>query len=176
MGLLHLEKEVITMTNSSVEAMIALRLIQAQTASDKAKFIKRIPLNKKDFRPCKMGYDFKQKAILEAIRLIRTNKTSFNYYVEEVPDQNGIMSILVYFDFKIKNKRYQISFHNHNCENELKFYVNTGRKTHWHKNYTSYYSCIKLQEFYKIPRAELESENEDYSNRRNPYSTRRRRR
>ena len=145
------------MTN--VEAKIALNIIRAQKSSDYGKGINRISLSKKLSRPCRMGYGFKEADILEAIRLIRRNKTQFNYWVEFAPDQNGVNSILVYFDFKIDGKRFQVSFHNHNYGNELESYVNTGRKTHWHKNTSSFYSCIKLQEYYQIPRSEEESDN-----------------
>jgi len=95
----------------NVEAMIALCIIRAQKSSDYGKGINRISLSKKLSRPCRMGYGFKEDDILEAIRLIRRNKTQFNYWVEFAPDQNGVNSILVYFDFKIDDKRYQVSFH-----------------------------------------------------------------
>ena len=144
----------------SVEARIALCIIRAQKSSDAGKGIDRISLSKKYSRPCRMGYGFKEADILEAIRLIRRNKTQFNYWVEFAPDQNGVNSIVVYFDFKIENKRYQVSFHNHGCK-ELDNYVNTGRKTHWHKTVSSYYSCTKLQEYYQIPQAVVESNEDD---------------
>lgn len=149
------------MTNKSVEARIALCIIRAQKSSDTGKGINRISLSKKNSRPCMLGYGFKETPILEAIRLIRRNKTRFNYWVERKPDQNGILSILVYFDFKIDETRYQVSFHNHNCSNELESYVNTGRKTHWHKTYSSFYSCTKLQEYYQIPQAVVEFDEND---------------
>ena len=149
------------MTNKNVEARIALCIIRAQKSSDAGKGINRISLSKKNSRPCMLGYGFKETPILEAIRLIRRNKTRFNYWVERKPDQNGILSILVYFDFKIDETRYQVSFHNHNCTNELESYVNTGRKTHWHKTYSSFYSCTKLQEYYQIPQAVVEFDEND---------------
>jgi hypothetical protein len=147
------------MMTNKVEARIALCIIRAQKSSDYGKGINRISLSKTASRPSRMGYGFKEADILEAIRLIRRNKTQFNYWVEVAPDQNGVNSILVYFDFKIDGKRFQVSFHNHNCGNELESYVNTGRKTHWRKNNSSYYSCIKLQEYYQIPQAVVESDN-----------------
>ena len=148
------------MTKNNVEARIALCIIRAQKSSDAGKGIDRISLSKKLSRPCMMGYGFKEADIVEAIRLIRRNKTQFNYWVEFAPDQNGVNSIVVYFDFKIDDKRYQVSFHNHGCK-ELGAYVNTGRKTHWHKTVSSYYSCTKLQEYYQIPQAVVESNEDD---------------
>ena len=160
------------MTKNKVEARIALCIIRAQKSSDYGKGINRISLSNKSSRPCRMGYGFKEADILEAIRLIRRNKTQFNYWVEVAPDQNDVTSILVYFDFKINEKRFQVSFHNHNCSNELESYVNTGRKTHWHKNTSSYYSCIKLQEYYQIPKAVTESDKDDSFRNRSGRRTR----
>ena len=146
----------------NVEARIALCIIRAQKSSDAGKGIDRISLSKKLSRPCMMGYGFKEADVLEAIRLIRRNKTRFNYWAEFAPDQNGVNSIVVYFDFKVDDKRYQVSFHNHNYGNELESYVNTGRKTHWHKKFSSFYSCTKLQEYYQIPQAVVESNEDDF--------------
>lgn len=165
----------------SVEARIALCIIRAQKSSDTGKGIDRISLSKKNSRPCRMGYGFKEADILEAIRLIRRNKTRFNYWVEFAPDQNGVNSIVVYFDFKLDDKRYQVSFHNHNCGNELESYVNTGRKTYWHKTFSSFYSCTKLQEYYQIPQAVVEfddcdsdvSSHRDENRRNHNYTGRR---
>ena len=168
------------MTNKSVEARIALCIIRAQKSSDAGKGIDRISLSKKNSRPCRMGYAFKETPILEAIKLIRNNKTQFNYWVERKPDQNGILSIIVYFDFKIDETRYQVSFHNHGCK-ELTRYVNTGRKTYWHKKFSSFYSCTKLQEYYQIPQAVVEfddcdseiSSHRDENRRNHNYTGRR---
>lgn len=101
----------------NVEARIALCIIRAQKSSDAGKGIDRISLSKKLSRPCMIGYGFKEADIVEAIRLIRRNKTQFNYWAEFAPDQNGVNSIVVYFDFKIDDERYQVSFHNHGARN-----------------------------------------------------------
>lgn len=147
------------MTNNSVEAMIALRIIQAQASSDAGKGLNRLSLEPDKARPCEvLKYSFKVKPILEAIKLIRTNKTHFNYWVEESPDQNGYDSIIVYFDFKINGSRYQVSFHNPlNTSGELKKYISTGRKTRWNKNLGgSFDACQELQRYYSIPRSDIE--------------------
>ena len=137
--------------NNNVEAIIALRIIEAQIASDSGKGLKRLNVAKQYSRSYKhLGYALKGNPIVEALKLIRANKTRFNYWCCEAPDQNGNDSIIVYFDFKLNDTRYQVSFHNHGVK-ELRNYINTGRKTHWFKQINSLESCKALQRFYDIP-------------------------
>ena len=69
--------------NNNVESIIALNIIQAQMASDAGKGKKNLALDKSLERgPMRMGYSLKETYILRALRLIRNNKTQFNYWVE----------------------------------------------------------------------------------------------
>lgn len=91
------------------------------------------------------GYAAKPKLEIEAIRLINIytgiqrkagNETglSINYFLMDTPDQNGYDSILVYFDFKYKSHRYQVSFHNPwsiDIARMMSSKINSGRCTHW---------------------------------------------
>lgn len=163
---------------NKIESIIALNIIQAQMSSDAGKGKKNLTLDKNLERgPIRMGYGLKETYLLRALRLIRNNKTQFNYWVEIEGDQNGVPSIIVYLDFKIDGKRYQVSFHNHNCGEELKAMVNTGRKTRWnHKIGGSVDGCKALQNFYEISGEEIESEFVDKvtNSRRNGCRRRRR--
>ena len=166
-----------TTFNGDINAMIALRIFQAQKASDAGKGLERLNASRDISRPCDVfRYGFKEKPILEALRLIRRNKTQFNYWVVEGPDQNGYPSIIVYFDFKIEGTRYQVSFHNplNRCGNELLSYVNTGRATRWRKSISSVESCNALQRYYNIPEAKSEEYIcEDDSDRKGSHRNRR---
>ena len=133
---------------NNVEYMIALNIIKAQIASDAGKGLYRLNLKNTDGYK-KLGYQLKETAIVTAIKLIRTNKTEFNYWVQEAPDQNNNNSIIVYFDFKLNGTRYQVSFHNHGVK-ELRDYLNTGRKTHWRKAINSLESCKALKNYYNM--------------------------
>lgn len=81
------------------------------------------------------GYSEKIVHQLRAIRAINgMPRCSINYWVTESPDQNGYASYIVYFDIKVKEKRYQISFHNPMREAKkygLAQYAQKGRRTHW---------------------------------------------
>ena len=153
-------RSAIMKNNNNVESIIALNIIQAQMASDAGKGKKNLSLDKNLERgPMRMGYSLKETYILRALRLIRNNKTQFNYWVIIEGDQNGVPSIVVYFDFKIDGKRYQISFHNHACGEELRSMVNTGRKTRWnHEIGGSVNGCKALQNYYEISGEEIETE------------------
>ena len=157
-------------TNTNVEAMIALKICQAQMASDAGKRRKNLSLTKPlERNPLINGYECKEDYILYALRLIRANKTRFNYWVTEAPDQNGYESIIVYFDFMFQNVRYQVSFHTpeNRATKELRNLVNTGRKTRWNKNIDSVDSCKALQMYYGIESPSYqESESERDPDRR----------
>jgi hypothetical protein len=134
----------------TIDERIARNIIKAQIASDSGKDIENRTGAKNQVArgPERFGYDAKTYCILQALKLIRTNKNSmFNYYVtEKTADQNGYGSIIVYFDFNIDKKRYQISFHTpyNQVPDEMMKMCGTGRKTHWKKNVSSIESVKAL--------------------------------
>lgn len=105
----------------------------AQAYSDAAKHITNdltmifgIANDDKDF--C---YQKKDKFIYQAITMVnRFNPKNINYYVIRQPDQNGNMSNVIYFDIKIDEMRYQISFHN--FRRAIRNMTGKGRVTRWH--------------------------------------------
>ena len=140
----------------TIDERIARNIIKAQIASDSGKSqSNRTGAKNQIARGAeRFGYDAKTFFILDALRLIRSNKNSmFHYYVTELTaDQNGYDSIIVYFDFNIDGKRYQVSFHTpyHQVSNELMKMCGTGRKTHWKKDVSSIQSIRKLVEKFKL--------------------------
>jgi hypothetical protein len=123
-----------------INKTIAIAIVSAQIASDAGKCIYDLKCkNQIRRRSEKFKYKVKTYYILHALNIIRKNKTDYNYYVSDiVGDQNNSPSIIVYFDFRIENKRYQMSFHtplSQACE--LKSFSNTGRKTRWRRHFES---------------------------------------
>ena len=141
----------------NINKIIAIKLCQAQIASDAGKEIQRLNLseNKNSERFASyQGYNVKTRYIVDALNLIAKNKTQYNFWVDVGPDQNGYDSIIVYFEFKLGGERYQISFHNPiKMRNQtIKNFVNKGRKTRWNRARTgnSMMSCQKLIEYYHL--------------------------
>lgn len=134
---------------------ILKNILLAQIASDGGKGIEELietSASKKEKYARKMAYNKKEEYILQAIRTIRRSKTDVNYYVEEKGDQNGYPSIIVYFDFKINNKRKQVSFHTpyNKASTELYLLKGSGRKTRWSKNIGgSREACFEIKEYLK---------------------------
>lgn len=98
-----------------------------------------------------MGYGLKQALIIRALRMIDTNPLmGISYWVEYAPDQNGFNSVLVYFEWKEDNRRFQVSFHNPARKaGELFKWVGKGRQTHWnHKMGGSREACDYLNAKY----------------------------
>jgi hypothetical protein len=98
------------------------------------------------------GYGLKTVYVITALKLIRSNKTNFNYYIESAPDQRGNDSIIVYFETKVNDERIQISFHTPmNQAGDLLSLIGTGRKTRWNRRIGgSIADCQKLIDFYNL--------------------------
>ena len=126
----------------------AISIIRAQVASDGGKSIEELSsmlcnysqessyiwqtLNLK-------GYANKDFNIVSAIKAIIADKNSgFTFYVK--PEGN---SFVVYFNFKLKHARKQVSFHSFNPL--LSRYVNKKHATKWDKN-SSRQTCLELFE------------------------------
>lgn len=80
------------------------------------------------------NYGLKTVFIEKAIKMIdNCPRGMFNYFVELAPDQNRYASYIVYFDFKIEGKRFQVSFHTPEslASDFIKSHAGKGRKTHW---------------------------------------------
>lgn len=117
---------------------IAYCIVSAQMASDAGKRITDAEegaivysKKKKQEHSIKSSrYRAKDGFILDAINAINKNpRCGYNYYVVWGKDQNGNPSSIVYFDFKIDNKRKQVSFHTFN--GYIRLYAGRGRKTRW---------------------------------------------
>ena len=123
----------------AADKYIAKAICQAQIASDKGKGLYNIGLkNNSDREASYSGYGCKEKYILSAITMIRkTHSNVFNYYCIKDNDQNGYDSIITYFDIKLPEGRFQVSFHTpySKSSDELDKLVGTGRKTRWNKKY-----------------------------------------
>lgn len=78
------------------------------------------------------GYSVKDSEIIKAINTITRSKksTGFHFYVKEV-DGFRSRAFLVYFNFKLDGKRYQISFHSFNLK--LEKFANDKFSTRWDK-------------------------------------------
>lgn len=62
----------------------------------------------------KKHFFYKQKEIYikKALNELKTKRHSnVSYKIEKKPDQNGYPSNIIYFEFKVKGKLYQFSFH-----------------------------------------------------------------
>ena len=113
----------------------ALNIIKAQAFSDKAKGYNN--LLTKTF--CYDGlfsrdyYMMKDIFIKKAIREIqkKNNPDNISFYVTR---DMSIDSYLVYFNFKIGNERYQISFHSFNMKLATLLKGKQPCKTKWDKN------------------------------------------
>lgn len=117
---------------NNIQKNIIKNIILAQIASDSGKNIKTLTTFKGAQEAQKKGYAIKDVYILTAIKLINaTPRCGINYYVEEKPDQNGYPSLIIYFEIKLNEKRYQISFHSPKNRTILLQNKNKGRKTRW---------------------------------------------
>ena len=78
------------------------------------------------------GYNVKDSEILKAIKTINQSpkSTGFHFYVKEV-DGFRSRAFIIYFNFKLDGKRYQISFHSFN--KKMQRYSNNRFSTRWDK-------------------------------------------
>lgn len=131
-----------------LDKYISKQIILAQIASDGGKglndVLKRIsssvPLANLYF---KKGYETKDHCIINAIRAIQRNPASGFYYSVKVDRTlySGAHVFIVYFNFKLHNNAYQISFHTYS---NMWRYVNRHCVTRWKKKYSSKEATIKL--------------------------------
>lgn len=112
----------------------------AQAHSDEGKKPKSyygidVPILKFTGKTCENGYPGKDAAILAAIQIINNHKPmGVNYYVKNNGD-----NVIVYFNFKIDGKRYQVSFHS--FFNELFKLIGKGSPCRWEKKISSRRTC-----------------------------------
>ena len=134
------------MTDFEKDALVARAIVNAQAASDSGKGMDRLRY-RKDTSVKNAGYRAKVACICSALKMLDGYKsTCFHYYVMEAGDQNGYLSILVYFDISLPNgERCQVSFHNpYGSSQKLIPYIGKGRVTRWRKSTPSVESCEKL--------------------------------
>jgi hypothetical protein len=135
----------------NIKRKIVRCICDAQAASDAGKFG---PSTKHHCREAEyMGYENKPMYIIMAIHYIDSNpRMGINYYVVEIPDQNGHRSVLVYFDIKEGGTRYQVSFHTpYGKASDLLPFIGKGRKTRWTKEIGgSRKACDELSRLYNL--------------------------
>lgn len=129
---------------------IARNIILAQIASDGGKGYRYFKgLVPKEDVAYLLGYDIKDDYILDAINMInRHGKSSgFSYYIGESDIDSWNESAIVYFNFKIDGKRYQVSFHTFGEEIISRRYEkkNDTHSTRWDKA-SSRRAAMKLVE------------------------------
>lgn len=134
-----------------INKVIALAIVNAQACSDAGKGIDELSYRNTSMAKC-FGYELKEEFIIKALRLIRSNKTNWHYTCVNVLDQNGYMSILVYFRTNISGERIQMSFHTpiNRASMELIRMSNSGEKCYWTKSKKSRDNCRKLIEYYRL--------------------------
>lgn len=98
--------------------VIIKNIILAQVASDAGKGIyelykKTPPSLKKEVKTAEhFKYRRKDVYIQNAIKIINTTpRCGINYWCIKALDQNGYPSVITYFDIKVNEQRYQVSFH-----------------------------------------------------------------
>lgn len=134
-----------------INKIIALSIVNAQACSDAGKGIDELIYRNTGMAKC-FGYELKEEFIVKALKLIRGNKSNWHYTCVNCLDQNGYMSILVYFRTKISGERIQISFHTpmNKASMELIKMSDSGEKCYWTKSKTSRDGCKKLIEYYNL--------------------------
>lgn len=134
-----------------INKVIALSIVNAQACSDAGKGIEELQYRNAGMAQC-FGYDLKEEFIVKALRLIRSNKTDWHYTCVNCLDQNGYMSILVYFRTRVTGERIQISFHTpmNKASMELIKLSYSGETCYWTKSKASRDGCKKLIEYYNL--------------------------
>lgn len=134
-----------------INKIIALSIVNAQACSDAGKGITELEYQNTGMAE-HFGYELKEEFIIKALKLIRSNKTAWHYTCVNCLDQNGYMSILVYFRTNISGERIQMSFHTpmNKASMELIKMSNSGEKCYWTKSKKSRDNCKKLIEYYNL--------------------------
>lgn len=127
---------------------IARDIVLAQVASDAGKNIFHTELNQLEMPSIweaeNEGYANKDKYILRALdRISKNPNTGFKFSVKEL----GFDRYIVYFSFKINEKKYQVSFHSFE-RSLLRFAINSAG-TRWDKK-SSRDACVALAHAYNL--------------------------
>lgn len=131
-----------------LDKYVSKQIILAQLASDGGKHqrdvlervVPLLPIGKIYY---KKGYDVKDHCIIEAIKTIQRNPNTGFYYHIKVDRTlcSGAHVFVIYFNFKIGNESYQVSFHT--FSNMWRF-MNQKCATRWKKKHSSKESVIQL--------------------------------
>lgn len=123
---------------------VAELILRTQNASDGGKHIQFFPDCKKAVRDNCAGYGQKDSLILAAIKLIRGSDNScFRYAV--VIDRQRIARYIVYFETRIDDVKYQVSFHS--FDTRLGRYICNSRYARWDKK-SSRDSAVTIYKYY----------------------------
>ena len=140
----------------SLEAPIARLVCLAQDASDSGKYENILNFRNTDNSVAReRGYRVKTAYIEKAVKLINSNPLcGWNYHVSgQTPDQNKNASIIVYFEYKDDENRYQVSFHTpwSLVSDSMETLMTKGRNTRWnHKIGGSRKDCQRLIEVFNL--------------------------
>lgn len=136
------------MERNNLNKYIGKKIVLAQVASDGGKGERYVlshiaplfPISRLYYQK---GYNIKDNCIIAAIKAIQKNpKCGFKYSVKvDRTLLSGSHVFIVYFNFKINNENYQISFHT--FSNMWKF-VNKKCITRWKKRVSSRDAAIRL--------------------------------
>lgn len=110
-----------------INKKIATYILRAQNASDGGKSIDVLVSNKRSYRDNCCGYQQKDTMIITAINMIRSNKSSFKFAV--IRDRGLIAKYIVYFETRINNVKFQVSFHS--FDERLEKYVRNSFRIKW---------------------------------------------
>lgn len=126
---------------NEIDKVISKYIILAQVASDGGKGINTLNnLFPTSRLVSYKGYDVKNVYIKKAIHMIQKSKDSiFRFYVKE---DWKIANYIVYFNFKLDGKRFQVSFHSFK---DWSRYKRKDYQTRWNKR-DSREACLRLYE------------------------------
>lgn len=131
----------------NVNKKIAHAIVMAQVASDAGKGIHDLAnlVSRPEYAMAK-GYGAKDAYIIEALELIARNpKSGYHYYVVE--DKEHVAKFLVYFGFKVKGTKFQVSFHSFN--DGLVPWLKRSQQTRWDRR-GSRRAALRLAEAYRL--------------------------
>lgn len=121
----------------NINSKIATLILRAQNASDGGKNMDYLVNNKRSYRDNCAGYGQKDVLIMNALRLISSNRTSFKFSVQR--DREGCAEFLVYFETRINFEKYQVSFHS--FDRRLNSFVG-GFRMKWDHGVSRESACI----------------------------------
>ena len=140
-----------------IQKNIIYHIVATQVASDGGKKDSRKGNPKINIKNGKnyyhLGYEAKVPLLIKTIKLINSApRCGINYFIEKNKgDQNGYPSTIVYFEIKINNKKWQVSFHTPAHQADELDILPSGRKTRWDKKKGgSYAACKELKALYKL--------------------------